>query len=234
MQPRSAHARASADRDAVAAPDRRAAPGAAAGAAGAEQVPAAVVIVSDRSARGERADAVGPVLVEMLRTAGYAVGGARVVPDGAESVEAALGTEIAAGARLVLTSGGTGVGPRDRTPEGTRAVLALELPGIAEALRRDGAAHVPTAVLSRGLAGVAGQPGTGGALVVNLPGSPGGARDGAELVLGIAGHAIAQLDGGDHVPPGAEAPGHAHEPHHAHGSDHARRGHELDGSGAPR
>lgn len=159
---------------------------------------AAVVIVSDRSARGERADAVGPVLVERLRADGYEVEGVRIVPDGADSVEAALRAEIAQGARLVMTSGGTGIGPRDRTPEGTRPVLVRELPGIAEELRRAGAEHVPTAVLSRGLAGVAGQPGTGGAIVVNLPGSRGGATEGLDLVLGIARHAISQLDGGDH------------------------------------
>jgi molybdenum cofactor synthesis domain-containing protein len=164
---------------------------------------AAVVIVSDRAAQGTRADAVGPVLVERLRSEGYDVDSARVVPDGAGSVEAALRGEIAAGARLVVTSGGTGLAPRDRTPEGTRPVLVREVPGIAEALRCRGAEHVPTAVLSRGIAGVAEQPGTGGALVVNLPGSPGGAAEGLEFVLGIAQHAIAQLDGGDH-PPHAE------------------------------
>ncbi|WP_127792722.1 molybdenum cofactor biosynthesis protein B [Agromyces sp. LHK192] len=160
--------------------------------------PAVVVIVSDRSSRGERADAVGPVLVERLRGGGFAVDEPRVVPDGAASVEAALRDAVAAGARLIVTSGGTGLGPRDRTPEGTAPVLARELPGIPEALRRTGAEHVPTAVLSRGIAGIADQPGTGGALVVNLPGSPGGASDGIDLLLRIAPHAIAQLDGGDH------------------------------------
>ncbi|WP_308796943.1 MogA/MoaB family molybdenum cofactor biosynthesis protein [Agromyces silvae] len=210
---------------------------------------AAVVIVSDRSARGERADAVGPVLVERLRADGYELGGARIVPDGADSVEAALRAEIAAGARLILTSGGTGIGPHDRTPEGTRQVLAHELPGIAEALRRTGAEHVPTAVLSRGLAGVADQPGTGGVLIVNLPGSPGGARDGIEVVLPVARHAIAQLDGGDHDPGhgaghdgdrdsdaarhdrhvGGRAPVHGHAPRpeeadHRTGGDHPRGG----------
>jgi molybdenum cofactor synthesis domain-containing protein len=196
MQPRPAHPRDSVDH--AAAVGRAAVERAALGRA-------AVVIVSDRSARGERADGVGPVLAERLRAAGYDVAGVRIVPDGADPVEAALREEIATGARLVLTSGGTGIGPRDRTPEGTRPVLARELPGIAEAMRRAGAEHVPTAVLSRGLAGVADQPATGGALVVNLPGSRGGATEGLEVVLGIAGHAIAQLDGGDHEP------GHAHD-----------------------
>lgn len=182
---------------------------------------AAVVIVSDRSARGERADGVGPELLERLRSAGYAVDGVRVVPDGAAPVEAALREEVAAGARVVLTSGGTGIGPHDRTPEGTRPVLARELPGIAEALRRAGAEQVPTAVLSRGLAGIADQPGTGGALVVNLPGSPGGARDGVEVVLSIARHTISQLDGGDHDD--AER-----RPGHTHGDAADAAGHERD------
>jgi len=160
---------------------------------------AAVVIVSDRSARGERADTVGPALAERLRDEGYEVGAVSVVPDGAESVESALRAAVAAGARLVLTSGGTGIGPRDRTPEGTKPVLARELPGLADDVRRSGTERVPTSVLSRGLAGVADQHGTGGALVVNLPGSEGGARDGVERVLRVARHAIDQLDGGDHA-----------------------------------
>lgn len=163
-------------------------------------VRAAVVIVSDRSAAGARPDSVGPVLLERLRDAGYDIDDVRIVPDGADSVEAALRGELAAGARLIVTSGGTGVGPRDRTPEGTRPVLARELPGIPEELRRAGAEHVPTAVLSRELAGVADQPGTGGALVVNLPGSKNGATEGLDLVLEIASHTISQLDGGDHAP----------------------------------
>ncbi|MRG61153.1 MogA/MoaB family molybdenum cofactor biosynthesis protein [Agromyces sp. CFH 90414] len=159
---------------------------------------AAVVIVSDRSARGERADAVGPVLVERLRGAAFTVEDAAIVSDGVDTVGAAIGSAVAAGARLVVTSGGTGLGPRDHTPEGTAPLLEQQIPGIPEALRRAGAERVPTAVLSRGLAGIAAQPGTGGALVVNLPGSPGGASDGLELVLALAPHVIAQLDGGDH------------------------------------
>src|SRR5690606_36753540 len=115
-------------------------------------------------------------------------------PDGAESVGAALRETLAAGARFVITSGGTGVGPRDETPEGTRPLLVKELPGIAEALRGHGYARVPTAALSRGLAGVTAE----GALVVNLPGSEGGVTYGLEVLLPLVPHVLHQLAGGDH------------------------------------
>ncbi|MBO9578063.1 MAG: MogA/MoaB family molybdenum cofactor biosynthesis protein, partial [Microbacteriaceae bacterium] len=133
---------------------------------------AIVITVSDRSARGERADASGPVAVAALEAAGWPVATA-IVPDGADSVEHALRGAIASGARLVLTTGGTGVASRDETPEGTRRVIERELPGVAEALRRAGADRVPAAILSRGVAGVA-----RGAFIVNLPGSRGGVADG--------------------------------------------------------
>jgi molybdenum cofactor synthesis domain-containing protein len=162
---------------------------------------AVVVTVSDRSAAGERADAAGPVAVDALRSAGFACDDARVVPDGVDAVANAIRAALAEGARLVVTTGGTGVGPRDATPEGTAAVLTRELPGIPEQLRRIGAAEAPGGLLSRGLAGVvdAGELSPQGALVVNLPGSPRAVASGMPVVLGVARHVIDQLGGGDHA-----------------------------------
>lgn len=160
----------------------------------------AVVTVSDRCSRGEAEDRSGPLLVRLVEEAG--LGGdvvTLVVPDGVAPVRDALTSVLAQGARLVLTTGGTGVSPRDLTPEGTREVLEAEVPGVAEAIRALGAsAGVPTAVLSRGLAGLARTGDGRRALVVNLPGSTGGARDGAAVVLPLWPHVKAQLDGGDH------------------------------------
>ena len=156
---------------------------------------ALAVTVSNRASAGVYADKSGPVLVEGLRAAGCAVvDGPLVIADG-EPVEAALRDAIKAGYDVVITTGGTGLTPADLTPEMTRRVLEREIPGIAEALRSAGAAAgVPSAILSRGLAGVAGR-----TLIVNLPGSSGGVRDGMTVLTPVLGHAVSQINGGDHV-----------------------------------
>lgn len=154
---------------------------------------AAVITVSDRTAAGTRADTSGPLAVAGLRAAGFVCEDAVVVPDGSGLVARALRAALDAGARLVVTTGGTGVAPRDQTPEGTAEVLDRTLPGIVEELRRRGSDQTPAALLTRGLAGVAGR-----ALVVNLPGSHAAVTSGMPVVLSVAGHVIDQLDGGDH------------------------------------
>jgi molybdenum cofactor synthesis domain-containing protein len=156
-------------------------------------VKALVVSVSNRASAGVYEDRTGPVLVEGLAGLGFEVDGPRVVPDG-EPVAEVLREAVAASYDVVVTSGGTGITPTDRTPEMTRGVLDRELPGIPEALRAYGLAHgVPTAALSRGLAGVAGS-----TVVVNLPGSPGGVRDALAVLGPVLGHAVDQVHGGDH------------------------------------
>jgi len=157
---------------------------------------AIVITVSDRASRGEREDASGPVAIAALREAGWNAAGA-LVADGAFSVGAGIEAALSMGARLVVTTGGTGIGPRDETPEATTRILAKELPGIAEELRRRGALTKPTALLSRGVAGIA-VGAAGGALIVNLPGSPTAVADGIGLVIEVAPHVLSQLDGGDH------------------------------------
>ncbi|EXU69254.1 molybdenum cofactor synthesis protein [Streptomyces sp. PRh5] len=160
---------------------------------------ALVVTASNRAAAGVYADTGGPLIVEGLAGLGFAVDGPRVVPDG-DPVEAALRDAVAASYDVVVTTGGTGLTPTDRTPEATRRVLDYEIPGIAEAIRAEGLAKVPTAALSRGLAGVAGT-----TLVVNLPGSTGGVRDGLKVLGRILVHAVDQIHGGDHRRPADSA-----------------------------
>ncbi|CAH0174323.1 molybdenum cofactor biosynthesis protein B [Microbacterium sp. Bi128] len=155
---------------------------------------ARVITVSDRSAAGLREDRGGPLAVSLLRDAGFDCADAVVVPDGADNVEAALRAAIAAGAGLVVTTGGTGIAPTDRTPEGTARVLDRDLPGIAEELRRRGLTDTPLSVLSRGRAGIV-DPST---LVVNLPGSTRAVASGVAVLIELAPHVLDQLAGGDH------------------------------------
>jgi molybdenum cofactor synthesis domain-containing protein len=157
------------------------------------RIRALAITVSNRAAAGVYEDRSGPVLVSLLRSAGCtAVDGPIVVPDG-ELVEAALREAVAEGYDVVVTTGGTGLTPTDRTPEMTRRVLDTEIPGIAEAIRAAGAAAVPASILSRGVAGVAGE-----TLLVNLPGSAGGVRDGMAVLSPVLPHAVDQVRGGDH------------------------------------
>ena len=153
---------------------------------------ARVVTASNRAAAGVYADRGGPIIVEWLRARGYSTPDPVVVPDG-EPVGEALRTAVADGVDVVITTGGTGISPTDATPEVTRSVLDYEVPGLADAIRAAGAPAVPTAVLSRGLSGVAGR-----TLVVNLPGSTGGVRDGLAVLADVLDHAVDQLRGGDH------------------------------------
>jgi molybdenum cofactor synthesis domain-containing protein len=156
-------------------------------------LPAAVVVASNRAAAGVYADTTGPLIVDAMRELGFEVGEPAVVPDG-DPVGEAIAAAVARGARVVLTTGGTGLTPTDRTPEVTRPLLDREVPGIAEAIRAAGLAKgVPTAMLSRGLAGLSGE-----CLVVNLPGSRGGVKDALEVLRPVLVHAVEQVTGSDH------------------------------------
>jgi molybdenum cofactor synthesis domain-containing protein len=155
-------------------------------------VRAAVITVSDRSYAGERADTSGPLLASLLADLGFTVSEVAVVPDEVEAIAEAV-TEAVVDHDLVVTTGGTGLSPRDVTPEAVEPLLDRAVPGLAEALRLDSRGQVPTSVLSRGVAGT-----LGAALVVTLPGSSGGVRDGVAVLAPVVAHALAQLRGGDH------------------------------------
>ena len=154
---------------------------------------AVVVTASNRAAAGVYEDRSGQVLAEGLRELGFTVEGPHVRPDDVDELEAVLRNAVDLGVDVVLTTGGTGLSPTDVTPEATRRVIEREAPGIAEAIRRYGEDAVPTSVLSRGLAGTAAR-----TLIVNLPGSTGGVRDGLEVLGRLLPHIVSQLRGGDH------------------------------------
>ena len=153
---------------------------------------AAVLTVSDSVFQGKRRDGSGPAVVELLQQSGWTVAHTRVVADDLAVLAATLRELAGQGVEAVFTTGGTGVAPRDVTPEATRKVITREIPGVAEQMRRDGAKATPTAALSRGLAGISGH-----SLIINLPGSPQGAVDSLKSILPILPHAVELLAGGD-------------------------------------
>ena len=154
---------------------------------------AVVVTASNRASAGVYEDRSGQALAAGLRDLGFQVEGPHVLPDDVEALTATLRQAVVSGADVVLTTGGTGLSPTDVTPEATRAVLEREAPGLAEAVRRYGEGKVPTSVLSRGVAGTAGR-----TLIVNLPGSTGGVKDGLAVLGPLLPHVVSQLRGGDH------------------------------------
>lgn len=154
---------------------------------------AQVIVASNRAAAGVYEDVTGPLIVSTLDSWGFAVAGPEVVGDG-EPVARALEAALATRPDVILTTGGTGVNPSDRTPEATRPFLDRELPGVAESIRAYGVGNgVPTAMLSRGLAGV-----SDNTVIINLPGSQGGVRDALAVLKPVLAHLVDQLGGGDH------------------------------------
>ena len=153
---------------------------------------ARVIIASTRAAAGVYEDRTGPVIVAWLTGRGFDVGAPVVVADGAE-VSRALFAAVDARVNVVITSGGTGISPTDRTADATADIVDYQIPGLADAIRRSGLPHVPTSVLSRGVCGV-----RDGVLIINLPGSTGGVKDGLGVLADVLEHALDQLAGGDH------------------------------------
>ncbi|TMD13608.1 MAG: MogA/MoaB family molybdenum cofactor biosynthesis protein [Chloroflexi bacterium] len=149
-----------------------------------------VITISDGVSTGKRSDVSGLALVEMLKNADFSVAAPEVVPDKQERICDAIIAAIVGGADLVVTTGGTGLGPRDVTPQATSMLIDYEVPGLGELMRRAGAAKTPNAVLSRGLAGVRGQ-----SLILNVPGSPKGAVESLEAVMPVLDHAMQLLHG---------------------------------------
>jgi molybdenum cofactor biosynthesis protein B len=149
-----------------------------------------VVTVSDRVSADKMPDESGPALVRLLKQAHFEVSGPEVVPDSKQRISDAVVAAAAKGADLVVTTGGTGLGPRDMTPQATSMVIDFDVPGIAEAMRRAGVASTPMAALSRAMAGVRGK-----TLIINVPGSVKGATESLEAVMPMLGHAIQLLHG---------------------------------------